>query len=180
MTNEVYEKVGEYSDKVYTYVITITSSSHGGYMMKTLLVFGLLVVLILPALGASDTELVGNWTRTDVEGIVYGNPLEGSIVGTAGNISWIYENTTPGVPMIVIKEQRDRAFTGTSMVNPANKTTYEPLIGIIAYDNSSIYMVHGDDYMEGTLLSSSEIGIISTENEKRGMWLANQHFSKVK
>ncbi|MGA9098243.1 MAG: hypothetical protein WB392_04850 [Methanotrichaceae archaeon] len=150
--------------------------------MKNLLVFGLLVVLCLPTLGAGVPNLVGNWTRTDVEGIVYGNPLVYTTVDTPGNFTWLYENTVPGIPMIVIKDQRDHAFTGTWMTNPANKSTYESLIGIIGYDNSSIYMIHGGDReIIGKLISSSEMAFVALEdNEKRGMFLINQRFSKLK
>lgn len=148
--------------------------------MKTLLAFGLALVLCLPALGAGVPNLVGNWTRTDFEGIVYGNPLEQTTADTPGNFTWLHENTTPGVAMFTINEQRGNAFKGTYMTNPANKSTYEILVGIIGYDNNSINIGYGDNVIQGKLLSPSEMEATMTEIDSHGLVWTNLRFSKTK
>jgi hypothetical protein len=155
------------------------SQKDGGFMIKILLAFGLAVVFCLPVLGEEVPNLVGNWTRTDVNGVIYGNPLEGTSVDIPGNISWLNMTNAPFSPMIVIKEQKGSAFAGMFIPNPLNRTIFDPLIGVIGDDNRSIYMEYEDIYAEANLISPSEISMIIAEKENKGIFLANIHFSKT-
>ncbi len=149
-------------------------------MMKILLVFGLVMLLCLPAVGeVGIPNLVGNWTLVTVNGATLVKSLEHSNANSAGNVTWISKDFPLGEIMIFIKEQKGRAFTGTWM-RPSDPKSTETFIGVIERDNTSIYMTNGDSNREGRLLSPSDIEIIGTENNSNGVDLIDFFYSRVK
>jgi hypothetical protein len=147
--------------------------------MKSSLILGILIVLCLPASGDDGLpNLVGNWTlkEQDYQGIVFGNASETLDYDTPGNVTWIPDSSHPGpIRYLVIKEQRGNVFLGELV----SGSIAETLIGIIAYDNKTIYMIHGDNQKEGILVSPSEMNLITLENEAKGMGLASGKFIKT-
>ena len=148
-------------------------------MMKLLLVFGLAVLLCLPAMGESGTpNLVGNWTLENFNGATLVNSIDHLNASSSGNVTWISKSFPIGEVMIHITEQKGRTFSGTWM-RPSDPKSTETLIGIIAHDNSSIYMTNGDTDREGMLLSPSEMELIGKENDTRGTTLYDFHYKRV-
>ena len=151
--------------------------------MLGLAMLGLVAVLSFPAFGDEGIpNLVGNWTLQYTEGIVFGNEEHWDI-DNPGNVTWFPNETIPSRPLLSISEQKGREILGTyTIANTTNggELSIEPLIGIVALDNKSIYMLHGDTSKEGLLVSPTEIELISYDSDNEGLSLFASIYSKSK
>ncbi len=135
-------------------------------MFKRILSLLMLVTFCAPVLATDDIpDLVGTWTAIS-GGIIYG-PSDYTIDISHGEISFIVGSQGRALTLI-IEEQNGRSFAGQRFLTEIPENS-EVVIGVIAFDNETLYMVDEDGYIEARLLSPTEIEFIYREVDTAGI-----------
>ena len=142
--------------------------------MKRMLPLLVLLAFCAPALATDDVpDLVGNWTGISSGGIIYG-PSDYTIDISPGETRFSQGmNRT-----LVIEEQRGRSFVGVRFQTDKPENS-EVILGVIGFDNQTLYMVDEDGYIDARLLSPTEIEVIYREVDPEGMLVIICKYAKV-
>lgn len=131
-------------------------------------------LLFVPSLaGAEDVpDLVGSWTG------------DGSVVrlGALDHFPELSsENLTYGDEMsytLVIEEQNGRRFAGVRFPTE-NPEISEAVLGVIGFDDETVYMVDEDGHFDGRLISATEMELVYREVDPDGMIVAITRYIKT-
>ena len=125
--------------------------------MKRLLPLLVLLAFCAPALATNEVpDLAGNWTGVAV-GIIRGpSDFVKDISAEETRFSPVMNHT------LVIEEQKDRRFVGERIrtYKPENS---EVILGVVGFDNQTLYMVDKDGYISARLLSPTEMELVYRE-----------------
>jgi effector-binding domain-containing protein len=134
--------------------------------LKSLLLLCILIILCFPVMGENEiSNLEGTWILTSGERIIYGDMTENIDLVASGNLTWL--NVSDG--MLNITEQRGRKLAGTWEDGiEGSPAAAQKIVGVIGFDNSTVYMVGEGSYFDGRILSPREMELIAREIDSRG------------
>jgi hypothetical protein len=134
----------------------------------------LAALLLVPVVaGAEDVpDLVGNWT-----GVHYGVRL-GSSDYSPETSSEDLSYRDEGYFTLIIEEQNGQRFAGERISN-ANPENSEAILGVISFDNETVYMVDEDGYFDGKLISATEMELVYREVDPEGMIVSIGRYTKT-
>ena len=141
------------------------------FVLRILSILALLVLIAVPV-GAGDLpDLVGNWKS------------EGLVVLSGPDYHHTYEASKKIIYMdtaftLMIVEQNGRGFYGKFHMKN-NPSMVEHIIGVISFDNETLYMVDQDGYLDGRLISPTKMELVYRESDPEGMAIGVHRLSKV-
>ena len=144
--------------------------------MKRFLVLCILIILCFPVTGDKEIpNLVGTWIVTSGERIIYGDTSENISLGAAGNLTWLNVSDRA----LNITEQRGRRLAGIWADGiEGSPEAGQKIIGVIGFDNNTVYMMGKGSYLDGRILSTTEMDLIARELDPRGMQTAVMKLAK--
>jgi len=144
-------------------------------MMKiwaSILVLFALLWVPVPAGAEEVPDLVGNWTG------------DGSVV-RLGALDHFPEMSSENLTYrdgiartLIIEEQNGRRFAGMWISNE-NPEASEAVLGVIGFDDQTIYMVDEDGHFDGKLISATEMEMVYREVDPDGMIVAISKYTKT-
>ncbi len=134
----------------------------------------LAALLWVPVLAGAEEvpDLVGNWTG-DVSVVRLGS-LDAVPEMSSENLTYSDGISRP----LVIEEQNGRRFAGV-WISTGNPEASEAVLGVIGFDNEAIYMVDEDGYIEGKLISATEMEVVYREVDPDGMIVTISKYTKA-
>lgn len=142
-------------------------------MMKILASILVLVALLWVPAGAEEVpDLVGNWTGVH-SGLRLGSS-DYSPEMSSENLSYRDE----GSFTMVIEEQNGRRFAGERFPTEKSEMS-EAILGVISFDDETLYMVDEDGYFEGKLISATEMEVVYREVDPDGMIVSIGKYTKA-
>ena len=142
-------------------------------MMKRILPLLVLLAFSAPALATDEVpDLMGNWTGVAV-GIIRGpSDFVRDISAEETRFSPVMNHT------LIIEEQKDRRFVGERLRTDKPENS-EAIIGVIGFDNQTLYMVDEDGYISARMLSPTEMELVYREVDPEGMLVYICKYVKV-
>lgn len=141
-------------------------------MIKEIISIEVMLVLCIPALAVNESpvneyDLIGNWTGSN-EGVTFSNitSSQNFTFREMGERTWTF----------IIEEQRGASFTGKK-ISSANPLP-EKVLGIIGFDNKTIWMVDEDGYYWGEIISPIKMQLLHQETRNGEMKVFRGIFSR--
>ncbi len=136
-----------------------------------MLLFALLWVAV-PAGAEEIPDLVGSWTS--VVSFVRLGSSDHFPESSSENLTYGDEiNFT-----LVIEEQNSRRFAGERFLTK-NPEMSEAILGVIGFDDETVYMVDEDGQLDGMLISETEMELVYREVDPNGMIVAITRYIKT-
>ena len=137
-------------------------------------ILALAALLFVPVLAGAEEvpDVVGSWAG--VGSVV--------ILGSSDHFPELSsEDLTYGDEMsytLVIEEQNGRRFAGIRFLTEKPDIS-EAVLGVIGFDDETIYMVDEDGHLDGRLISSTEMELVYREVDPDGMIVAISRYTKT-
>jgi hypothetical protein len=138
------------------------------------LILALAALLQVPLMAGAEEvpDLVGNWTS------------DGSVV-RLGALDHFPEMSSDNLTFkdgisqtLVIEEQNGRRFAGLWISN-LNPEASEAVLGVIGFDDETVYMVDEDGHIDGRLISATEMELVYREVDPDGMIVSISRYTKA-
>ncbi len=144
-------------------------------MMKiwaSMLVMASLLWITVPAGAEEVPDLVGNWTGNG--SVVRMGALNHFPEMSSENLTYKDEVSRT----LVIEEQKGRRFAGV-WISSENPGATEAVLGVIGFDDETLYMVDEDGHFDGRLISDTELELAYREVDPDGMIAAICKYTKA-
>ncbi len=134
----------------------------------------LAALLWVPVLAGAEEvpDLVGNWTGN--VSVVRLGSLDAVPEMSSENLTYSDGISRP----LVIEEQNGRRFAGV-WTSTGNPEASEMILGVIGFDNETIYMVDEDGHIDGKLISATEMEVVYREVDPDGMIVTISRYTKA-
>ncbi|MEA1971613.1 MAG: hypothetical protein U9N37_08385 [Thermodesulfobacteriota bacterium] len=141
------------------------------FVLRILSILAALILFSAPV-GAGDfPDLVGNWTSKGL--VVLSGPDYHHSYKPSKEIT--YKNAAF---TLMIVEQNGRGFYG-KFHKKDNPSMVEHIIGVISFDNETLYMVDQDGYLDGRLISPTKMELVYRETDLEGMVIGAYQLTKL-
>jgi hypothetical protein len=132
----------------------------GLFSLRILLILALLALISVPAGAGDPPDLVGNWESKGLV-VLLGPDYHHSDVSSQ---KATYKDAAFN---LMIVEQNGQGFYG-EFHKTYNPSVVEQIIGVIDIDNEAFYMVDQDGYIDGRLISPTEMELVYREAGPEG------------
>ncbi len=141
------------------------------FVLRILSILAVLILISIPV-GAGDMpDLVGNWTSEGL--VVLSGPDKHHPYEACKKVTYMDTAFT-----LMIVEQNGQGFYGR-FHKKNDPSIVEQIIGVINFDNETLYMVDQDGHIDGRLISPTKMELVYRESDPEGMIIGVHRLSKV-